>query len=56
MENTFVILHRDGLVWTNYRLKVKAPCKMDLKMFPFDSQKCFLIFESYSFNSEEVRT
>lgn len=29
-ENTFVILYEHGLVWSNFRLKVKAPCKMDL--------------------------
>uniref|UniRef100_A0A914LQ52 Uncharacterized protein n=1 Tax=Meloidogyne incognita TaxID=6306 RepID=A0A914LQ52_MELIC len=38
-----------------FRLNVRAPCKMDLKMFPFDSIVCHLIFESYSFNTEEVR-
>ncbi|KAL3082240.1 hypothetical protein niasHS_005284 [Heterodera schachtii] len=54
-ENTFVILYEHGLVWSNFRLNVKAPCKMDLKMFPFDSIACQLIFESYSFNTEEVR-
>ncbi|KAI6175801.1 Ligand-gated ion channel 50 [Aphelenchoides bicaudatus] len=40
-ENTFVILYEHGLVWSNFRLKVKAPCKM--------------IFESYSFNTDEVK-
>ncbi|KAI6214276.1 Ligand-gated ion channel 50 [Aphelenchoides besseyi] len=54
-ENTFVILYEHGLVWSNFRLKVKAPCKMDLKMFPFDSIQCQLVFESYSFNTDEVR-
>jgi len=29
-ENTFVILYEHGLVWSNFRLNVKAPCKMDL--------------------------
>ncbi len=53
-ENTFVLLYDDGRVWTNYRMKVKAPCKMDLMMFPFDVQQCSLVFESYSFNAEEV--
>lgn len=43
------------MVWSNYRMKVKAPCRMDLKMFPFDTQQCTLIFESYSYNMQEVR-
>uniref|UniRef100_A0A915L0H1 Uncharacterized protein n=1 Tax=Romanomermis culicivorax TaxID=13658 RepID=A0A915L0H1_ROMCU len=43
------------MIWTNYRMRVKAPCVMDLKMFPFDKQRCSLIFESYSYNSEEVK-
>ncbi|VDM44378.1 unnamed protein product, partial [Toxocara canis] len=54
-ENTFIILYEHGLLWSNFRLKVKAPCKMDLKMFPFDSIHCHLVFESYSFNTDEVR-
>uniref|UniRef100_A0A914S2H3 Neurotransmitter-gated ion-channel ligand-binding domain-containing protein n=1 Tax=Parascaris equorum TaxID=6256 RepID=A0A914S2H3_PAREQ len=28
---------------------------MDLKMFPFDSIHCQLVFESYSFNTDEVK-
>lgn len=43
------------MVWSNYRMKVKAPCRMDLKMFPFDTQQCTLIFESYSYNMQEVK-
>uniref|UniRef100_A0A915JZL7 Ligand-gated ion channel 50 n=1 Tax=Romanomermis culicivorax TaxID=13658 RepID=A0A915JZL7_ROMCU len=54
-ENTFVIIYDNGMIWTNYRMRVKAPCVMDLKMFPFDKQRCSLIFESYSYNSEEVK-
>ncbi|VDN82372.1 unnamed protein product [Brugia pahangi] len=54
-ENTFIILYENGIVWSNFRLKVRAPCKMDLRMFPFDSIICKLTFESYSFNADEVR-
>uniref|UniRef100_A0A0M3I4S6 Neurotransmitter-gated ion-channel ligand-binding domain-containing protein n=1 Tax=Ascaris lumbricoides TaxID=6252 RepID=A0A0M3I4S6_ASCLU len=54
-ENTFIILYEHGLLWSNFRLNVRAPCKMDLKMFPFDSIHCQLVFESYSFNTDEVR-
>ncbi|GMT17330.1 hypothetical protein PFISCL1PPCAC_8627 [Pristionchus fissidentatus] len=54
-ENTFVILYEHGVVWSNFRLNVKAPCHVDLKMFPFDSLSCEIILESYSFNADEVR-
>ncbi|VDD92864.1 unnamed protein product [Enterobius vermicularis] len=54
-ENAYIILYEDGRLWSNFRLKVKAPCKMDLKMFPFDSIQCQLVIESYSFNIDEVR-
>ncbi len=35
-------------------MKVKGPCNLDLHSFPFDTQTCALLFESYSYNSEEV--
>ncbi|KJH53170.1 Cation transporter family protein [Dictyocaulus viviparus] len=54
-ENTFVILYENGLVWSNFRLNVKTPCSVNLKMFPFDSLSCEIILESYSFNTDEVR-
>uniref|UniRef100_A0A0N4ZEJ7 Ligand-gated ion channel 50 n=1 Tax=Parastrongyloides trichosuri TaxID=131310 RepID=A0A0N4ZEJ7_PARTI len=54
-ENTFVILYQTGMVWSNFRMNVRAPCTMDLKMFPFDRIECRLTFESYSFNKDEVR-
>uniref|UniRef100_A0AC35F589 Uncharacterized protein n=1 Tax=Panagrolaimus sp. PS1159 TaxID=55785 RepID=A0AC35F589_9BILA len=47
----------NGTVWVNYRLSVKAPCELDesgFRLFPFDTRRCTLLFESYSHNSEEV--
>lgn len=34
---------------------MEAPCEMELTNFPFDTQQCSLIFESYSFNAAKVR-
>ncbi|TKR86927.1 hypothetical protein L596_011423 [Steinernema carpocapsae] len=53
-DNIMFILYENGTVWINHRLSVKAPCDLDLRSFPFDTQTCMLIFESYSHNSEEV--
>ncbi|VDN34166.1 unnamed protein product [Cylicostephanus goldi] len=36
-------------------MKLTGPCDMNLKRFPFDQQKCFLTFESYNYNTGEVR-
>uniref|UniRef100_A0A914CN19 Uncharacterized protein n=1 Tax=Acrobeloides nanus TaxID=290746 RepID=A0A914CN19_9BILA len=56
-ENVMFILYDNGTVWINHRLSVKAPCDLDesgFRLFPFDTRKCTLVFESYSHNSEEV--
>ncbi|KAI1716061.1 neurotransmitter-gated ion-channel ligand binding domain-containing protein [Ditylenchus destructor] len=53
-DNIMFILYENGTVWINHRLSVKAPCNLDLRTFPFDTQNCVLFFESYSHNSEEV--
>uniref|UniRef100_A0A1I8BHE8 Neur_chan_LBD domain-containing protein n=1 Tax=Meloidogyne hapla TaxID=6305 RepID=A0A1I8BHE8_MELHA len=53
-DNIMFILYENGTVWINHRLSVKAPCNLDLRTFPFDTQNCVLLFESYSHNSEEV--
>ncbi|VDK64159.1 unnamed protein product [Anisakis simplex] len=53
--NIMFILYENGTVWINYRMSVKAPCDLDLRTFPFDTQSCILVFESYSHNSEEVK-
>lgn len=32
-----------------------GPCSMNLKNFPMDVQQCFLTFESFNYNTEEVQ-
>uniref|UniRef100_A0A915KQ31 Uncharacterized protein n=1 Tax=Romanomermis culicivorax TaxID=13658 RepID=A0A915KQ31_ROMCU len=54
-DNIMFILYENGTIWINYRMSVKAPCNLDLRSFPFDVQQCELVFESYSYNHEEVR-
>uniref|UniRef100_A0AC35UFM8 Neur_chan_LBD domain-containing protein n=1 Tax=Rhabditophanes sp. KR3021 TaxID=114890 RepID=A0AC35UFM8_9BILA len=54
-ENTFVILYQTGMVWSNFRMNVRAPCRFSLQMFPFDTIHCQVTFESYSFNRDEVK-
>ncbi len=39
----------------NHRVRLVAPCDMDLTLFPMDVQKCKIVFESYSYNVAKVR-
>uniref|UniRef100_A0A0N5A801 Ligand-gated ion channel 50 n=1 Tax=Syphacia muris TaxID=451379 RepID=A0A0N5A801_9BILA len=54
-RNLFLMLFKNGTLWTNYRMKSTGPCDMNLKRFPFDTQKCYLTFESFNYNTGEVR-
>ncbi|VDD94285.1 unnamed protein product [Enterobius vermicularis] len=54
-RNLFLMLFENGTLWTNYRMKSTGPCDMNLKRFPFDTQKCYLTFESFNYNTGEVR-
>lgn len=53
--NIFLIVFSNGTIWTNYRIKLKGPCNMNLVAFPMDEQQCSLTFESFNYNTEEVR-
>ncbi|MFH4976627.1 hypothetical protein AB6A40_003336 [Gnathostoma spinigerum] len=53
--NIFLLIYPNGTIWVNHRVKVRAPCELDMTTFPMDVQKCSLTFESYSFNAGKVR-
>lgn len=53
--NVFLMIYPNGSVWVNYRIQLKGPCAMNLQAFPFDVQFCRLTFESYNYNTKEVR-
>ncbi|CAG9538766.1 unnamed protein product [Cercopithifilaria johnstoni] len=53
--NIFLLIYPNGTIWVNYRVKVEAPCELDMSSFPMDVQRCTITFESYSFNVDRVR-
>uniref|UniRef100_A0A914W1Z9 Uncharacterized protein n=1 Tax=Plectus sambesii TaxID=2011161 RepID=A0A914W1Z9_9BILA len=54
-RNVFLMVFPNGTLWTNYRVKLTGPCDMNLKRFPMDQQKCMLTFESFNYNTGDVR-
>ncbi|VDL75974.1 unnamed protein product [Nippostrongylus brasiliensis] len=54
-KNVFLMLYPNGTVWVNYRVNVKGPCALSLELFPLDIQECFLIYESFNYNNQEVQ-
>ncbi|CAI4222545.1 unnamed protein product [Auanema sp. JU1783] len=54
-KNVFLMLYSNGTVWVNYRVNVKGPCALSLELFPLDIQECFLIYESFNYNNQEVQ-
>ena len=56
--NTLIRIYPNGNVLLSIRLTVTATCPMDLRRYPFDTQKCFLKFascESLSIIIQEIK-
>ncbi|XP_073999928.1 gamma-aminobutyric acid receptor subunit alpha-6-like [Rhodnius prolixus] len=52
--NKFVRIKQDGNLTYSMRLTVSARCKMHLRKFPLDSQKCPLYIGSYGYTSHDL--
>uniref|UniRef100_A0A0K0E4G6 Neur_chan_LBD domain-containing protein n=1 Tax=Strongyloides stercoralis TaxID=6248 RepID=A0A0K0E4G6_STRER len=53
-RNVFLMVFPNGSLWSNWRIKSRGPCEVDLRHFPLDSISCYLTFESYNYNQKEV--
>lgn len=52
---TRINIRNDGQVLDVLPMLIKSTCKIDVTWFPFDDQKCSLIFGSWSLSSKELR-
>ena len=52
--NTFAIINSDGLVLWMFPAVIKTYCTLDVRHFPFDQQKCDIVFISWTFNGFKV--
>lgn len=53
-RNVFLMVFSNGTLWSCLRIKSTGPCQLDLRTFPMDSVTCFLTFEAYQYNRNEV--
>eukprot|EP00794_Sanderia_malayensis_P003629 gene3629-4143_t len=54
VPNKMLRIHKDGKIEYNARISVRASCPMDLRMFPMDSQSCYLNIESYGYSDRDI--
>ena len=52
--NTFTIVQSSGLVLWMFPAVVKTYCTLDVQHFPFDDQKCNVVFISWTFNGHKL--
>ena len=54
ITNEFVRIDANGTVYWSVRLTVTSHCRMDLHMYPFDTQVCTLEAENYNYKVWEL--
>ena len=50
-----VKLYSDGLVSLSFPTSFSVPCRIDARLFPFDTQRCNATFEPWRHSIEEVK-
>ncbi|XP_026274381.1 pH-sensitive chloride channel 2 isoform X1 [Frankliniella occidentalis] len=54
-EDVIVTVKPSGTVLFSIRIKVTMMCIMNLQKFPFDQQTCPMVFESWMYNTTEMK-
>ena len=52
--DTNAIVRSDGQVLWMFPAVVNTYCTLDVRNFPFDSQRCDLVFISWTFNGDKL--
>jgi len=52
--NRYIRIAKDGEVLLSQRYSLTLSCPMALHKFPFDSQKCKIVIESYGYSTDDV--
>ena len=53
LKTKATVYHNGKIVWEPPAI-YKSYCPIDVEFFPFDVQKCFMKFSSWTYNGEEV--
>lgn len=53
-EDVLLTIHSDGTVHQSTRMKMSLLCLMNLQKFPFDSQNCPIVLESWGYNTSQI--
>ncbi|XP_020915500.1 glycine receptor subunit alphaZ1 [Exaiptasia diaphana] len=53
-KNIMIRIGPLGFVHYNTRITLKAACIMDLRLYPFDVQKCSVLMESYGYSIDHI--
>ncbi|XP_075263618.1 ligand-gated ion channel 50-like [Convolutriloba macropyga] len=54
-DSMVLALYDDCELFQSMRLQVKSRCKLELRWFPMDIQRCEICVESYQYHTDDVR-
>ncbi|XP_053388084.1 glutamate-gated chloride channel-like [Mercenaria mercenaria] len=53
-KNQLAYIYKNGSVLYSGRFSVKSHCAMDLTYYPYDTQTCSIVIQSYAFTKDEL--
>ncbi|XP_053389897.1 glutamate-gated chloride channel-like [Mercenaria mercenaria] len=53
-ENVLVDIYEDGSIQYSVRVNMRSHCKMNLSKYPFDTQSCPVLIQSYAYTADYI--